>query len=281
MRPLPGTRPNGWGRMIDWIDSTQTWEWGAVAVVMVTALACSGLILFQKIVPASARRIDNDVVAGTMAIVGVIYAVLIAFIAVATWQAYTDADKSTDVEASRIANLYRDVEGLPDDKADAIREHVRSYVDKVINVEWPAQQRGRTSRAGREDIEAIHKVVVSFIPENPRETIIQAEFLRAVNELYTARRTRQLAADGAIPEVIWEIILIGSLITVGYTYLFVVDNRALHMSMTGLVAASMALVIVLVIALDRPFRGELCVSTEAYVNALQSVGAMPNAIGHP
>jgi len=273
--------------MIDWIYSTPTWEWGTVIVVATTVVSCLGLLLFQRLVPASARRIDNDVVAGTMAIIGVAYAVLIAFIAVATWQAYTDADKSTDVEASRVANLYRDVEGLPADKVDAIREHVKSYVDKVIHVEWPAQQHGQISRAGREDIEAIHKIIVSFIPENPRETVIQAEFLRVVNELYTARRTRQLGAQGEIPAVIWGIILIGSLITVGYTYLFVVDNRPLHMTMTGLVAASMALVIVLVIALDRPFRGELCVSTEAYVNALQSVGAMalngtgPKALAHP
>jgi hypothetical protein len=41
-----------------------------------------------------------------------------------------------------------------------------------------------------------------------------------------------------------------------------------------MVASSMALVIVLVISLDRPFRGELSISTDAYVNALQSVGAI-------
>lgn len=259
--------------MITWIYSTPTWEWGTVLVLVASALACSGLVLFQKAVPASARRIDNDVVAGTIAIVGVIYAVLIAFIAVATWENYTDAEKSTDAEASRVANLYRDVEGLPADKADAIREHVNAYVDKVINVEWPAQQHGNVSRAGRDDIEAVHKLILSFIPENARETVIQGEFLRVVNELYSARRTRQLAAEAEIPVVIWGIILMGSLITVACTYLFVVENRAMHMTMTGVVAASMALVIILVIALDRPFRGDLCVSTEAYVNALQSVGA--------
>jgi Protein of unknown function (DUF4239) len=259
--------------MVNWIYSSPTWEWGTVIVVATTVLACAGLNLFQRIVPLETRRIDNDVVGGTIAIIGISYAVLIAFIAVATWQNYTDADKSTDIEASLVANLYRDVQGLPEELTGAIRGHVIAYVDKIIHTEWPAQQRGEISRAGRDDIEAIHKVVVSFVPANSRETVVQAEFLRVVNELYTARRTRQLAAQAAIPGVIWGIILVGSLITVGYTYLFVVEKRALHMTMTGFVAASFALVIVLVIALDRPFRGDLCVSTAAYVNALESVSA--------
>lgn len=260
--------------MVDWIYSNPTWLWGTVIVVGTTLLSCGGLLAFLKLIPESARRVENDVVAGTMAIVGVAYAVLIAFIAVATWQAFTDADKTTDVEASHIANLYRDVEGLPKDLADQIRNRVKDYVDKVINVEWPAQQHGGISRAGREDIEQIHTLIVSFIPQNPRETVIQGEFLRVLNELYSARRTRQLAAQNAIPPVIWGIIIIGTICTISYAYLFNVENRRWHMIMTGMVAASMALVIVLVIALDRPFRGELCISTDAYINALQSVGVM-------
>lgn len=260
--------------MIDWIYSTPTWEWGTIIVVISTMISCIGLVLFQKLVPARLRRVDNDVVSGTMAIVGVAYAVLIAFIAVATWQAFTDADKSTDAEASRVANLYRDVEGLRSDKAGPIRDLVKDYVANVIHIEWPEQQHGRNSRAGRLDIERIHEIVMSFVPENPRETVIQGEFLRVLNELYSARRTRQLAAQAAIPGVIWGIIILGTIFTIAYSYLFNVEDRRVHLVMTGMVASSMALVIVLVIALDRPFRGELSISTDAYVNALQSVGAM-------
>ena len=260
--------------MLDWIYSNPTWLWGTVIVVATTAVSCLGLLLFQKLVPESARRVENDVVAGTMAIVGVAYAVLIAFIAVATWQAFTDADKTTDVEASHIANLYRDVEGLPKDLGDQIRDRVKGYVDKVINVEWPAQQRGELSRAGRADIEQIHTLIMSFIPANPRETVIQGEFLRVLNELYSSRRTRQLAAQNAIPPVIWWIIIIGSIGTISYCYLFNLENSRWHMIMTGMVASSMALVIVLVISLDRPFRGELSVTTDAYTNAFASIGVV-------
>lgn len=268
------SRCKRWGSwmLIDWIYSTPTWEWGAIIVIVSTFLSCLGLFFFRKMIPERFRHVDNDVVSGTLAIVGVAYAVLIAFIAVATWQAFTDGDKATDVEASHIANLYRDVEGLPANIADPIREHVKGYVDKVVNVEWPIQQKGELSRAGRDDIRAIHSLIVSFVPANAREEVIQGELLHGLNELYSARRTRQLAAQNAIPNVIWGIIILGTVFTIVYSYMFNVENVRMHMVMTGMVASSMALVVVLVVALDRPFRGELSISTDAYTNAFASIG---------
>ena len=44
--------------------------------------------------------------------------------------------------------------------------------------------------------------------------------------------------------------------------------------LTGMVAASMALVIVLIVALDRPFRGDLSVSVQAYENIDGSIAAV-------
>jgi hypothetical protein len=125
---------------------------------------------------------------------------------------------------------------------------------------------------GRGDIEAIHSLIVSFVPADAREQVIQGEFLRVLNELYSARRTRQLAAQNAIPEVIWGIIILGTVFTIVYSFMFNVEDVRMHMVMTGMVASSMALVVVLVIALDRPFRGELSITTDAYTNAFASIG---------
>ncbi len=48
----------------------------------------------------------------------------------------------------------------------------------------------------------------------------------------------------------------------------------MHLVTTGLLAASMSLVIVLIVALDRPFRGDLSISVEAYDNARGSIEAV-------
>ena len=83
-----------------------------------------------------------------MGIVGVAYAVLLAFIAVATWESYTGADKIVDVEASDIGDLYRDTIGLPDADVAPIKADIKKYLEQIVHEEWPSQQAGYINQAG-------------------------------------------------------------------------------------------------------------------------------------
>jgi hypothetical protein len=258
--------------MIDWVYSHPTWLWGSLMVTVVTLVSCAGLLGMQRLVGIEVRKPHNDVVGAMAAIVGVIYAVLIAFIAVATWEKFSAGDKLVDAEASLISDVYRDTTGLPAAKAAPMRDSLARYLDQVIGPEWEGQRRGRIdSGPAWRILEDVHVSIASLDPQTPGEAVLQGELLRTLNQLYDARRSRLLAAEAAIPGVVWSIIVLGSLITIGYTYLFGVQNTRMHLAMTGLVAASLSLVIVLVISLDRPFRGDLCVSTEAYENVRANV----------
>src|SRR5208282_5533501 len=52
------------------------------------------------------------------------------------------------------------------------------------------------------------------------EAVIQAELLRAWNELYRMRSSRLSAVQGHVPGVVWWIVFFGAAITTGYTYFF-------------------------------------------------------------
>ena len=250
--------------MVDWIYSNPTWLWGTVLVATITAIACGGLVLFHNHVNVEIRRKHNDVAAATMAIVGIAYAVLIAFIAVATWEAFGAADKIVDSEASAIGNLYRDTTGLSPDKAEPMKADIKKYLHEVINDEWPTQQHGEAKPLARPTLLHLHALVAHVDPQTAGEQVIMAELLDDLNELFNARRTRILSSGGAIPEIVWWIVALGTVVTVFFTYLFGSHDFRMHLTMTGLTAASMGLVIVLIVSLDRPFRGDLSVSTEAY-----------------
>jgi ABC-type branched-subunit amino acid transport system permease subunit len=107
-------------------------------------------------------------------------------------------------------------------------------------------------------------------PVNLRESVIQAELLRMLNDLYRARASRLAAVDGHIPEVIWWIIFLGGLIVTTFTYLFGFNDFRMHVVMTAALALSLSLVVVLIVALDWPFRGEVSVSPDAFIKAEQS-----------
>src|SRR5262249_48722126 len=61
----------------------------------------------------------------------------------------------------------------------------------------------------------------------------------------------------------------------GFTYLFGFHDFRMHVVMTMTVAASLALVVVLIVALDWPFRGEASISTDAYIKTQKSWGDLP------
>lgn len=135
-----------------------------------------------------------------------------------------------------IGNLYRDTKGFPDQIGEQMRTTLKDYTETVIRTEWPVQRQGEVPGSGWKPLYKLHGQLISFEPETRREAIIEAEFLRVLNELYKAREARLTAAAGHIPVVIWWIIAIGGAVTTAFTYLFGFESFRLHLTMTGAVA---------------------------------------------
>jgi len=96
---------------------------------------CWGL---NRILPHPIRSTHNDVSGFILAIVGVISAVLLAFIAVAVWQNFAQVDNLVLTEANLAGDLYRDTAALPDPMASALRDSVFVYAEVAVQDEWPA-----------------------------------------------------------------------------------------------------------------------------------------------
>ena len=223
--------------IVDWIYNHPTGLWGSILVCGATVLACLGLALVHPLVDVRVRRAHNDLAGFSIAIISVVYAVLLAFIAVATWESFSSAETIVQAEAGYIGNLYRDTKGFPDQIGEQMRTTLKDYTETVIRTEWPVQRQGEVPGSGWKPLYKLHGQLISFEPETRREAIIEAEFLRVLNELYKAREARLTAAAGHIPVVIWWIIAIGGALTTAFTYLFGFESFRLHVTMTGAVAS--------------------------------------------
>ncbi len=89
--------------------------------------------------------------------------------------------------------------------------------------------------------------------------------VHVVNELFSARRARLLAAKAHLPDAVWQMLIFGLGLVAVYVYLFGPHNYKIHMAVTGLTMLSIGLVFTLIIALDYPFRGDLSVDDDAYL----------------
>ena len=256
--------------IVNWIYNNPTWLWGSMLVGGSTVLACGGLLIFHRLVHVKLRRAHNDLAGFTIAVIGVLYAVLLAFIAIATWESFSKASDIVEAESDYAGGIYLDTQGLPEAKGKAIRDAVARYVSVVIDDEWPVQRAGKVPKQGWKPLRDLDSAIATIQPQNLGEAVIQAELLRTWNELYQSRSSRLSAVVGHIPGVVWWIVFFGAAITTGYTYLFGFEHFGMHIVMTATMAATLALVVVLIIALDYPFRGQISVTPDPFIMTQQS-----------
>ena len=254
--------------LANWIYGVPIWLVGAVITALAVLASWGGLILVYRWVPEEVRQAHNDALYYMGQTVGVLVTILLALVAVAVWQNFSRGDDVAALEAGRIGNLLRDSAGLPESVRAPVRARLKSYTDVVIGEEWPAQRAGRVQdasfRKGWRVLGGVDIPLARYQPGGPGQAAVEGEMLRALDELYDARRSRILAAQAHLPAVVWTIMAIGAAMTVGCTFFFGMPRIWVHLLMTGAVAASLSLVFVLIIALDYPFRGALSVSTDAY-----------------
>src|SRR6185436_20224467 len=107
-------------------------------VVMVSAVAVAGLLLFRRFVPLEGLHAASNEIGNYLQTVGGIYAVLLAFVVYVVWGQFNEARGYLDREATALVDLHRTASGLPPGTRAAIQSGLRDYVDAVLKDEWPA-----------------------------------------------------------------------------------------------------------------------------------------------
>jgi hypothetical protein len=268
--------------LVDFLYSHPTWEIGLVVIAVWTGLSLAGLYIFHRLVDVHTRHKDTETVGLTYAIVAVVYAVLLAFIVVYVFETFAKSDEIATAEANKLSTLVLDSAGLPPEMAASVRADLDKYVDIVVKSEWPSQRVGKLDEAvfepGWAVLAHLSTQLAVFEPATMGQNVNKGEMLHAMNDLIKARRSRILAAAEHLPFVVWEILLLAGAVAVVYTYLFGAHSFRIHLAITGLIAATIALIFVLIIALDYPFRGEVAVSDDAFVTVRATAGALES--GH-
>jgi hypothetical protein len=259
----------------DWFYSHPTWEVTLAVCATLVILSNLGLLVFHRFVDWEAREHDTSMTGLSYAIAGGIYAVVIAFVAVGVYEAMDKSETIASEEANDLSSLGFDSAGLPEALGERIRLEVDQYIDIVTKREWPRQQANEMDEshftAGWAQLRKIGEDLAHYEPETPGQATIKSEMLHVANELFSARRARILAANGHLPDAIWQMMLCGLVLVVLYVYLFGPHSLAIHIAVTSLTMISIGLVFSLIIALDYPFRGDLSVDDDAYLVVKETI----------
>lgn len=246
------------------------WLLGTLVVGAFVGFAVCGLWLFQRFAERRFRlteEMNNDIIFFASAI-SVFYSLTVGLIAVGVWTTYSEVEQIVSAEAAAIGALYRDVSGYPEPLRGLLQAELRSYTEQVITVAWPAQARGELPDEGTRLLTVLQRELYAFEPATPGQEIIHAETLRQFNELVTARRLRVDAVGGGLPGVMWWVVLVGAVLTIGVTYLLKIQPGVQRI-LTGMLALFIGLVVFVIACLDQALGGPLGIPATSYQLVLE------------
>jgi hypothetical protein len=109
----------------------------------------------------------------------------------------------------------------------------------------------------------IEYTILRFNPDKTNDEILHSQTLQHFSQFVEARQRRLSGARLEIPGVLWYVVAVGALGNV--ILIWMLNMRFFtHIILGGIVAFFLGVVIFLIIAMDRPMRGEVSVRPAAY-----------------
>src|SRR6266536_564834 len=128
-----------------------------IVVALVVGLTLLGVRLARRIVPATRDGFDAEVSSQLLGVVATLFGLLLAFVAVLTFQAYGDAGANARQEAAGIAQIVRDSRAFsPADQA-AVSAACATYVRAVD--EWPRLRDGGSSARAAAAVDDLYRAM--------------------------------------------------------------------------------------------------------------------------
>ena len=234
--------------------------------------AVVGLVLVQRLVPPDLREEHNDVAGFIYAVLGVAYAVLLAFVVIAVWQDYKIAQTNVESEANELAGVYFLASQLPDPERTRVQDLARTYARVVVEEEWPMMEQGQTSPRADSLVRELRLELLEFDPRNEGEQVLYERGLTQVHDVADARRLRLLQVREGIPDLLWVVLVGGGVITVCFTYLFGLKSNVAHALMVAALTLVICGILFTIAEIDYPFSGAVEIQPDAFREVLRSLG---------
>lgn len=243
-----------------WLATVPLWASGLLVVAIPTFISMLVPIWLRRSIGLDYLTSNNEVAGFKFAVLGVIYAVLVGFAVIVVWERFHDAETAVAEEAGAVAALYRlsagvGAEGVP------LQDSLGAFVRATIDEEWPALSRGSISLKETRALNTLYAAALAT-PSQPRELVVLPQILTQLNQLTAARRECVVLAEGVVPDVVWAVLALGAISTVGFTFFFGTRNLSAQVMMTGALAFMIFMGLLVILSINRPFTGQVSVTPE-------------------
>lgn len=249
--------------LIELINVLPSWIL-AVFVVGVTIFYSVGLqLIFRRRCGVDLLVSNHEVAGFKFSVVGVAYAVLLAFVVIAVWEEYRSTEDTVRAEAQRINNLHSTSYFFAMEQGNNVRNLLVSYAEDLRDGEWVAMEKGVLGiRHSEKSLEKLRDLITKLKPQSIEDLPGIQNAIKLLEEITNYRSERLADVSGTMTPVFWSVLLLGCLITLGYPSFFASSNLVAQNLMTTGLAAIIGLTLFLAINLNYPFSGKPKITAE-------------------
>jgi hypothetical protein len=245
--------------VVNWLLGLSVARLALFVVVGTTLVTAAVYVVVLALARDEGRRSAFKAVSpGILPPLGLVFGLVVGFLAVQVWNDSGTAQQAVDREASalRAANLL--VDRFPQASADRVHALIRRQIHVAVTQEWPAMaKQQQTLTVVPPALGAALQLALSLKPTSEGQALAQRELVSSLENAFDARRQRIIVSESSVNWVKWTGVILLAAITLLAIAFVHCDSRLTAALAMGVFAASVAVVIVMIAAQDRPFRGQL------------------------
>ena len=265
--------------MSDWLHELPT-AWMAIIVFGCTFLITGAIYATVIRLTAGGRgRSFKAVSPGLLPPLGIIFGLFVAFTAAQVWNDTERAQNAVNREASALRTILVMSATFTGGTGAQFRALIRDHIDETVTKEWPTlADRSASLSSTPSNLAKVLQLTLTLAPETKGQEIAQREIVTAIDNAFEARRQRILISQSQVNLVKWSCLLVQAVTALIAIAMVHSDNRfAAAITMT-LFAIGVAASVLLILAHDRPFTGEIAVGPTPLLQVIpdpSSVAPMP------
>ena len=230
--------------------------WAALIVAAVAAPAVAAMLLVRRRAPEGSYFSDGDRASGVFGVLATGFSVLAGFVVFLSFTSYDKSRVGAEQEALALGRQIETAQFFPTPVAAELSGELICYGRSVVHVEWPEAEAGNAVGDVNPWGVELFQTLRQFQPQTPVQESAFDKWLDHTADREAARIDRVHGAEGVIPSPLWIVLILLSIVIVGYVFFFADSaERAVSQGvLMGTVASTIAAMLLLIQFLDSPFK---------------------------
>jgi hypothetical protein len=253
--------------------STQRMSYFAACLIVIfsTLVAAGASNILRRRLQFETRRRHHDVGNPIFLQLGLLFAVLLAFVYSDVQTGYNAAAEAINGECGALHGAAMLANALPDKKGEPLERAILTYTKAIVVVEWPAMADRHRSSETAEALRAALELASHLDVTRPADVAVQSQILTLLVNAHARRETRIFQMSLGLPPIMWIVLISNALVLIWFVLLAGVESLAGQIMFAGAFTGCTVSILVLVRMLEHPFEGALTLSNDDFAKLLGEV----------